>query len=140
MATPQTPQAPSRGSVLKRYAPFIAVIVVVAVVVLIVGLVNNDDNKGAVSTNTGANGSTGSQNFSDVPILYSEAKAKGTLDKYTWQDHCDKETGAVAIPILNPPPCVPAASGSNGGATSPGVTGTSIKVGYYISKADPTFD
>ena len=30
MATPQTPQAPSRGSVLKRYAPFIAVIVVLA--------------------------------------------------------------------------------------------------------------
>src|SRR6185436_4985927 len=139
MATPQTPQAPSRSSVWKRYAPFIAVIVVVAVIVAVVAIVNggDDNGKGSVSTNTGA---TGPQNFSDVPILYSEAKDKGTLDKYTWQPHCDKETGAVAIPILNPPPCVPALSGSNGGATSPGVTGTSIKVGYFIPKPDPTFD
>src|SRR5689334_2314099 len=115
MATPQTPQAPPRSSVLKRYAPFIAVIVVVAVIVLIVGLVNNNDNnKNTVSTNTGATGATGAQTFSDVPIFYSEAKDKGTLDKYTWQPHCDKTTGTVAIPILNPPPCVPAGPADNG--------------------------
>ena len=139
MATPQTPQAPSRSSVWKRYAPFIAVIVVVAVIVAVVAIVNggDDNGKGSVSTNTGA---TGPQNFSDVPILYSEAKDKGTLDKYTWQPHCDKTTGTVAIPILNPPPCVPALSGSNGGATSPGVTGDTIKVGYFSAKPDPTFD
>src|SRR6476646_3718103 len=140
MATPQTPQKQS-SSVLKRYAPFIAVIVVLAVVVLVIGLVNkNDDNKGSVSTNTGATGATGAQDFSDVPILYSEAKDKGTLDKYTWQEHCDKTAGTVAIPILNPPPCVPAGPADNGGATSPGVTGDSIKAGYYIPKPDPTFD
>src|SRR5690349_7472982 len=105
MATPQTPQPASR-SVLKRYAPFIAVVVVLAVVVLVIGLVSksSNNNKNSVTTNTGA---TGPSNFSDVPILYSEAKDKGTLDKYTWQQHCDKTTGLVAMPILNPPPCVP---------------------------------
>ena len=36
--------------------------------------------------------------------------------------NCDTTTGDVTIPILNPPPCVPAPSGDNGGATSPGVT------------------
>jgi len=113
MATPQTPQTPSRGSVLKRYTPFIAVIVVLAVVVLVIALVSggDDDNGGSVSTNTDANGSTGATDFSDVPIFYNEAKEKGTLDDYTWQDNCDTETGEVAIPILNPPPCVPAAEG-----------------------------
>jgi hypothetical protein len=118
------------------------VIVVIAVVVLIVGLVNSGDDNGkkSVSTNTGATGATGAQDFSDVPIFYNEAKAKGTLDKYTWQDHCDKTTGLVAIPILNPPPCVPAASGDNGGKTTPGVTADSIKIGYYIARPDPTFD
>ena len=40
----------------------------------------------------------------------------------------------------NPPPCVPAPTGSNGGATSPGVTATTIKIGYYIPKPDPTYD
>ena len=137
MAQQQTP-APRR-SVLRRYAPFIAVIVVIAIIVLVVGIVSNNGSKSknnAVSTNT----PTGPQNFSDVPIFYNEAKDKGTLDQYTWQPHCDKTTGDVAIPIINPPPCVPAPSGSNGGATTPGVTGNTIKIGYFIAKPDPTFD
>jgi len=142
MATPQTPQTPSRGSVLKRYTPFIAVIVVLAVVVLVIALVSggDDDNGGSVSTNTDANGSTGATDFSDVPIFYNEAKEKGTLDDYTWQDNCDTETGEVAIPILNPPPCVPAAEGDNGGETSPGVTADTIKIGIYSAKPDPVYD
>jgi len=79
MATPQTPQTPSRGSVLKRYTPFIAVIVVLAVVVLVIALVSggDDDNGGSVSTNTDANGSTGATDFSDVPIFYNEAIVSG---------------------------------------------------------------
>ncbi len=57
MATPQTPQPASR-SVLKRYAPFIAVVVVLAVVVLVIALVSggDDNGSGSVSTNTGATG------------------------------------------------------------------------------------
>jgi hypothetical protein len=136
MATQQTPP---RRSVLRRYAPLIAVIVVVAIVVLIVGIVNHNNTKtknNAVTTS----GATGPQNFSDVPILYSEARAKGTLDQYTWQPHCDTTTGEVALPILDPPPCVPAPSSSNGGATSPGVTGTTIKIGYYVTPPDPAAD
>src|SRR5262245_40108255 len=143
MATPQTPQKASASkSVFKRYAPFIAVIVVIAIIVVIVGVVSNNDDekKNTVSTNTGATGATGAQTFDNVPIFYSEAKDKGTLDDYTWQEHCDKATGAVAIPILNPPPCVPAGEADNGGATSPGVTADTIKIGYYIAKPDPTFD
>jgi hypothetical protein len=45
----------------------------------------------------------------------------------------------VKIPILNPPPCVPEAT-NNGGATSPGVTAGTIKIGYYTAKPDPTYD
>ena len=33
-------------------------------------------------------------------------RPRATLDKYTWQDNCDTTTGRVAIPILDPPPCV----------------------------------
>ncbi len=75
-----------------------------------------------------------------VPLFYNDAKAKGEADKHTWQDHCDTTTGEVAIPILNTPPCVEKFSGDNGGTTSPGVTADKIRVGYYVSKADPIGD
>ena len=120
----------------------IAIVVVVAIVAVVIGILSggksSKDNK-AVSTNTTAG--TGPQTFNDVPILYNEAKAAGTVDKYTWPSTCDTTTGLVKIPILNPPPCVPeVAAAKNGGATSPGVTADTIKLGYYTAKPDPTYD
>ncbi len=137
MATPQTPRAPR--SPLARYAPLIAVVVVIAIVAVVIGLAGGSkkSKKEPVTTNTNAQGQ---QTFSDVPILYSEAKAKGTLANYKWQPNCDTSTGTLAFPILLPPPCVPAPTGSNGGATAPGVTADTIKVGYFSAKPDPTFD
>ena len=135
MATPQTPRA--RRSPLARYAPLIAVVVVVAIVAVVIGVASGGKKQegNALPRTT----PTGKAAFSDVPIFYNEAKAKGTLGKYTWQPNCDTTTGQVAIPILNPPPCVPAlaAGTTNGGATSPGVTADTIKIGYYIAPPDP---
>src|SRR5262249_39781260 len=68
----------------------------------------------------------------------NDAKAKGEVDKHTWQDNCDTSTGEVAIPILNPPPCTEKLPSA--GATSPGVTADTIKIGYYVAKPDPIFD
>lgn len=137
MATPQTP--PARRSPLARYAPLIAVVVVVAIVAVVIGIVsgNKKSKSPSITTNTNA---AGQQTFSDVPIFYNEAKQKATLANYTWQPHCDTTTGLVAIPILLPPPCVPAPTTPNGGNTSPGVTATTIKIGYFSAKPDPTFD
>src|SRR5580692_8216843 len=131
MATPQTPRA--RRSPLARYAPLIAVVVVVAIVAVVIGIVHNNKKSKpqSITTNTNA---TGQQTFADVPVFYNEAKAKSTLTNYTWQPHCDTATGQVAIPILLPPPCVPAPTTPNGGSTSPGVTATTIKIGYFIGK------
>jgi hypothetical protein len=133
MATPQTPRR--RRSPLARYAPALAAVVVIALIAVVIGIAGGGkkSNKN-VTTNTTANGS-----FTDVPIFYNEAKQQGTLAKYTWQPHCDTTTGDVAIPILNPPPCVPAPAGSNGGKTSAGVSATTIKIGYYIAPNDPTY-
>lgn len=137
MATQQTPRAPK--SPLARYAPVIAVVAVVAIVAVVIGVLRGgSSSKSSVSTNT--NTSTGaSSSFKDVPVLYSEAKAAGTLANYKWQPTCDTTTGRVAIPILAPPPCVPVAT-NNGGATAPGVTASTIKIGYYTPKPDPTYD
>lgn len=133
MATPQTPRA--RRSPLARYAPALAVVVVIAIIAVVIGLFSGGDAKKEVTTNTTRNGSS-----ADLPIFYNAAKAAGTLANYTWPENCDTTTGLVKIPILSPPPCVPAAEPDNGGATSPGVTATTIKIGYYAAKPDPLYD
>jgi hypothetical protein len=120
-----------------RYAPFIAIVVVIAVVAVILVAVSGGDDKkkpAAVSIKGSKSGANG------VPLFYNDAKAKGEAGNHTWQDHCDTATGRVAIPILNPPPCVEKFTGDNGGATSKGVTADTIKIGYYIAKPDPIFD
>jgi len=99
----------------------LAVVVVVAIVAVVIGVLSGGKSNKTVSTNTAT---TGKPTFADVPILYNEAKAAGTLAKYTWPANCDTTTGLVKIPILNPAPCVPVPKGDNGGATAPGVTAT----------------
>ena len=100
MTTPQTPRA--RRSPLARYAPALAVVVVIAIIALVIGLFSGGKkSKHEVTTNTTPRG------FADVPILYNEAKAAGTLAKYTWPANCDTTTGLIKLPVLTPPPCVP---------------------------------
>lgn len=52
--------------------------------------------------------------------------------------NCDTTTGRVKIPTVYAPPCVQPFTGKNGGATSQGVTGDSIKVVVYVG--DPSKD
>ncbi|HUI47421.1 MAG TPA: hypothetical protein VL119_01915, partial [Acidimicrobiia bacterium] len=116
-------------------------IVVVVVIVAIVGVAlatrssksNNNVQVGTPAPTTAVSGTNG------IPLFYNDAKTQGTAASKKWHN-CDTATGTVAIPILNPPPCVEEFTGDNGGATSPGVTGTTIKIGYYIPKPDPTLD
>jgi hypothetical protein len=137
MATPQTPRA--RRSPIMRYLPLIAVVVVIAIVVAVIAIAGGGSKSSKPSTTTNP---SDSKTFADVPIFYNEAKAAGTLSKYTWQPTCDKSTGYIAMPINNPPPCVavPSTPPPKGGDTSPGVTATTIKIGYYSAKPDPSFD
>ena len=52
--------------------------------------------------------------------------------------NCDTTTGRVKLPSVYAAPCVAPFTGDNRGATSPGVTGESIKVIAYV--ADPSKD
>lgn len=131
MSTAQTPKP--RRSAWSRYAPFIAgvaVIVIIAVILASRGGNDNNNDKVDVGDNAAASG---------VPAIYSEAKADGTLDKYTWQPGCTVD-GFVGIATNHPPPCVPKFTGDNGGATSRGVTANTIRIGYYMAKPDPALD
>jgi hypothetical protein len=128
------PTPRKRRSPWVRYAPFIVIIVVV-VVVAIIAVAGGGSNNKKVTTNTTNNPANA------VPVQYQAAQQNNTVGNYTWQAHCDTTTGHVAIPVLNPAPCVPKwAGGDNGGQTAQGVTATTIKVGYYIAKADPQQD
>ncbi len=137
MGMQQTPRRRQK-SPLARYAPFIAVAVVVAIVVAVLATRGGDGKKAVVSPNT-STPATSVSGQNGVPLFYSDAKTQGTADTKKWHN-CDTDTGRVAIPILNPPPCVEEFTGDNGGATTAGVTASTIKLGYYIAKPDPTLD
>ena len=70
-----------------------------------------------------------------ILAAYNDAKAAGDTGKYTWQEHCDTGTGRVAIPLVNAPPCVNVQQVATG-ASAPGVTATTIRIGRYVAKAD----
>ena len=136
MGMQQTPR-PKR-SPWTRYAPIVVIVVIVAVVG--VALATRSDKKSNPTVKVGtpapaqiASGTNG------VPLFYNDAKAQGTAANSKWHN-CDTTTGLTAIPLLNVPPCVQEFSGNNGGATSPGVTADTIKIGYYIPKPNPTLD
>jgi hypothetical protein len=131
----QAPPPPTRSrSAWKRYAPFLAIALVIVVVAVFLG--GRSSNKSPkVTTNPG--GTT----VRAIPITYNEAKAAGTLDKYTWQSDCDKTRGTVSLPLLQAAPCVPKYDGKgNGAATAPGVTASSITIAFYVAKPDPQTD
>lgn len=134
-------QAPRpRKSPWVRYAPFIVIVVIVVIVAVAIVGTRSDNKKKTVTVGSSGSSPNAESGQNGVPLFYNDAKAKGEADKYTWQDHCDKTTGYVAIPTLTSAPCVPKFTGNNGGATAPGVTADTIKVGYYIAKPDPLFD
>ncbi len=137
MGLQQTPRR--RKTPWTRYAPFIAIVVVVAVVVAVLASRGGNSKKpSTVQTgNTAPAASVSGKN--GVPLFYNDAKAQGLAASKQWHN-CDTTTGRVAIPILTPPPCVEDFTGNNGGATWPGVTATTIKIGYYLAKPDPTLD
>ncbi len=67
-----------------------------------------------------------------VPITYAVAEKAGRAADYDWGPECDHKTGRLKMPSVYAPPCVPVVTPThNGGATSSGVSGSSINVVYY---------
>jgi hypothetical protein len=88
----------------------------------------------ATSGGAGAPGSVqgaGAGAVNAVAPAVAAAGAKAGLDP-----NCDPVTGRIRIPSVYSPPCVPAFSGPNGGATYQGVTADTITVAAYIPQTD----
>src|SRR5215470_4813590 len=124
MGMQQAPQRPKRSPWV-FYGPIIAIVVVVIIVAVVIGVGGSDDDNKSDNTKNPTTGGVVTQSGTNgVPLFYTDAKAKGEVDKHTWMDNCDTSTGRVAIPIIDPPPCTEKLP--SGGATSPGVTADTI--------------
>ncbi|CAN5414043.1 hypothetical protein BH18ACT1_BH18ACT1_03440 [soil metagenome] len=117
---------------LRRYGPLVAILVVLAVVagVLVANGGGDDDEDVATDADVASEGET-----NEGVASFQQAEEEGRLDEVTFPEGCDEERGRVAIPDFFAPPCY-ADVEDNGGATSPGVTGDTIKVIAYLPLAN----
>ncbi len=117
---------------LRRAGP---VVLIVAALVAAGVSATMHENKGTTSAGAPGAGTGGTQQIgrSTVPLTYAAAAKVGKTASYDWGPECDHHTGRLKIPSTYSPACVPvpAAGASNGGATSSGVTASSINVVYY---------
>jgi hypothetical protein len=119
---PRRRARPSPTRVLVRYLPFVAVVVAIAVIAAVAPGASNSSRRAASSAGP-------------RPLTFDQARSQGT--KVDWGPNCDTTTGRVAVPLTYAPPCVqPWRGGSNGGATSPGVTSDTITVAVYQAQPD----
>jgi len=119
---------------LRRWGPVVAIVVVVAVIAAVVAASSGGSKKAAAVRSAGAGTVAGGPGA----VSFQQAKAQHVKD--TFPKGCDPKTGHVAVPISGAPPCY-ANVAANGGATSDGVTATSIKVVLYLGEPnDPILD
>jgi hypothetical protein len=123
--TPRTSTPPPRASLTARFGPLTVVLVAVALVAVLASTGRADRTE--ATTPTSKAGSSDAR----LPITYAEAKKAGTVDRYEWGAKCDPKTGRVTVPSVYAPPCEVARPGVDGGATSPGVTASTITVVLY---------
>ena len=96
----------------------------IALVVLILNITGDDKHTTVPKPTPGATG--------NGPITLTDANRNAVK----WGPNCDVKRGTVAIPLSYAPPCVKPFTGSNGDATSQGVTRDTITVALYQSQPD----
>jgi hypothetical protein len=132
---PEPGPAPARAerpwpavSLPRRAGP---VVLIVAALIAAGVLATTHENKGTTAATSASTGSSQQIGHSTVPLTYAAAAKVGKTSAYDWGSECDHATGRLKIPTVYAPPCVPVFTGSNGGATSSGVSGSAINVVYY---------
>jgi hypothetical protein len=126
---PLTERPWPRVSPLRMALPVI--LIVAALVAAGIVATVHESNNSTPATTTGPSPSRGGTAPSSVPITYAVAAKEGKVSSYDWGPRCDHHTGRLKMPTVYSPPCVPVLTGSNGGATSAGVTAGTINLVYY---------
>ena len=151
----------SSSNSLKKWGPIGAIALVVALVggiILVTGGGGDSDSDAGADTTTAvtaAPDTTGAPDTTDAPdstdapeettpeggggdiafpLSFSQAEEQGI--EVAWDDRCDTATGNLAIQWFFAPECHAPFDGDNGGDTSRGVTGDSIKVVLYQGPDD----
>jgi hypothetical protein len=106
------------------------VALIVAALIAAGAIATVHENNGTPSSSTSATTAPTTHGGS-VPITYAAAAKAGKTGAYDWGPECDHKTGRLKMPSVYSPPCVPVASGPNGGSTSGGVTPNSINLIDY---------
>ena len=126
------------GRTARRWAP---VVVVAAIVVAVLAAVlfssgGGDADDGATGAPPPSEGSAAEP--VEGVVTFSRATSEGI--EVDWPDTCDTERGRWAMPSNYAAECVAPFDGDNGGATSAGVTGDTIRGVIYEAADDPFVD
>lgn len=136
MKAMEPPEGPRRTT-LRKWGPLAGVIVVVAVIAgfLIVGGRGGDSTASDPPTTADSANPVGTKLPRGV-MPYGVAKARGQAESIQWGKRCDTTKGVLALPVTPPPECFKPYTGDNGGATSMGITATTVKVVVYLPQAN----
>lgn len=101
---------------------------------------SDDDSSSNGDEGDAGNGGGGEAPASELPegvMSFEYARENGIdIDAASFGERCDTETGLVKVPDFFRPTCWLPFEGDNGGATTTGVTGDSIKIIYYLGPDD----
>jgi hypothetical protein len=131
VSSPIDPPDRPRLSPVRKYGPLAAIVVALAVIAAMASLA--EPGATADGSTTMAPGSV------STPITYQQALERGEAEDVEWMASCDPTTGRIREPSVYAPPCLPAAPADNGGATSPGVTASTITVAVYVPSPNADF-
>jgi hypothetical protein len=128
----------SGGGAAKRIIPIVVVLAVIAAVVVAIVVSSGSDDDDSASETTQVE--TGALTSADAVLLppalsFAKAKAEGNEGDIDWGERCDTAKGLIALPLFPQQQCFAPFDGSdNGGETTPGVTGDTIKVVVYLTQ------
>lgn len=126
-----------RSRLLHTWGPSALIVTVVLAVVAWVLTTEPLAVSGTARENIAGANSVSEMRLAPEVIPWAAAEAAGTTASIDWGARCDTTTGKLAMPTLAGP-CFAPFTGDNGGATSVGVTATSIKVVAYQTNPNDT--
>ena len=126
-----------RSRLLHTWGPSALIVVVVVALVAWVLTTEPIDVAGTTSSTVSGADSVADMHLAAEVIPWDVAKAAGTTASIDWGARCDTSTGKLAMPTLAGQ-CFAPFTGDNGGASSTGVTATTIKVVAYQTNPNDT--
>ena len=114
---------PSKLSPLRRSGPLITTLVAVVLASIVV-------------VSPGAGATSASKSGSPAVLSFTQAKKEGKVGSIDWGSRCNVATGKLKYPSFFAGQCYAPFHGSNGGATTQGVTAKVIKIVFYVPEAN----